>query len=65
MLPAFLSFQLNPQERDLIYASEVGDVLTVERLLTEYPNLTVACLDMMGRMPLLLAVKNEHLEVGY
>jgi hypothetical protein len=57
------SFQFADVEEEFLHAAEFGDVPSVRRLLQEYPELNVDCIDALGRTALRLAVKNEHLEV--
>ncbi|KAK7505654.1 hypothetical protein BaRGS_00002925 [Batillaria attramentaria] len=49
-------------EEEFLHAAEFGDVPTVRKLLSDYPDLNVDCIDALGRTALRLAVKNEHLE---
>ncbi|XP_076470184.1 short transient receptor potential channel 7-like [Babylonia areolata] len=50
-------------EEEFLHAAEFGDVPTTKRLLSEYQELNVDCIDALGRTALRLAVKNEHLEI--
>ncbi|KAL8589975.1 hypothetical protein ACOMHN_007001 [Nucella lapillus] len=50
-------------EEEFLHAAEFGDVPTTRRLLNEYHELNVDCIDALGRTALRLAVKNEHLEI--
>ncbi|XP_076449136.1 short transient receptor potential channel 7-like [Babylonia areolata] len=50
-------------EEEFLHAAEFGDIPTVKRLVTEFPDLDVDCIDALGRTALRLAVKNEHLEI--
>ncbi|CAG5135895.1 unnamed protein product, partial [Candidula unifasciata] len=50
-------------EEEFLHAAEFGDIPNVKRILTDYPDLNVDCIDALGRTALRLAVKNEHLEV--
>lgn len=52
-------------EEEFLHAAEFGDIPTVRRLLNEFSDLNVDCIDALGRTALRLAVKNEHLEVGH
>lgn len=59
------SRQLVDVEEEFLHAAEFGDIPTVRRLLAENTELNVDCIDALGRTALRLAVKNEHLEVGF
>ncbi|KAJ8303131.1 hypothetical protein KUTeg_019527 [Tegillarca granosa] len=50
-------------EEEFIYATEFGDIPTVQRILENNANFNVDYTDIIGRTPLQLAVGNEHLEV--
>ncbi|XP_035825162.1 short transient receptor potential channel 3-like [Aplysia californica] len=50
-------------EEEFLHAAEFGDIPNVKRILSEYVDLNVDCIDALGRTALRLAVKNEHLEV--
>lgn len=50
-------------EEEFLHAAEFGDIPTVRRLLNEFSDLNVDCIDALGRTALRLAVKNEHLEI--
>ncbi|XP_050396877.2 short transient receptor potential channel 7 isoform X1 [Patella vulgata] len=50
-------------EEEFLHAAEFGDIPGVKRLLNEFPDLNIDCIDALGRTALRLAVKNEHLEV--
>lgn len=56
-------FQLSVLEEDFIYASEFGNIPSVQKILEENPSFNVGYSDILGRTPLRLAVGNEHLEV--
>ena len=63
MIVSISVLQFADVEEEFLHAAEFGDVPTVRRLLNDYPELNVDCIDALGRTALRLAVKNEHLEV--
>ncbi|KAI8790081.1 short transient receptor potential channel 6 [Biomphalaria glabrata] len=50
-------------EDEFLHAAESGDVHTITRIMKAHPEMDTECIDALGRSPLRLAVKNEHLEV--
>ncbi|CAL1532323.1 unnamed protein product [Lymnaea stagnalis] len=56
--PAFVDI-----EEEFLHAAEFGDIPNVKRILANYADLNIDCIDALGRTALRLAVKNEHLEV--
>ncbi|KAI8790073.1 short transient receptor potential channel 3 [Biomphalaria glabrata] len=56
--PAFVDV-----EEEFLHAAEFGDIPNVRRILEDYADINVDCIDALGRTALRLAVKNEHLEV--
>ncbi|KAK0061857.1 short transient receptor potential channel 3, partial [Biomphalaria pfeifferi] len=50
-------------EGEFLHAAEFGDIPNVKRILNDYMDLNIDCIDALGRTALRLAVKNEHLEV--
>ena len=59
------NLQFGDIEEEFLHAAEFGDIPGVKRLLAEYPELNIDCIDALGRTALRLSVKNEHLEVGH
>lgn len=55
--------QLSTLEEEFIYATEFGDIPTVEKILDDNQSFNVDYHDIIGRTPLRLAVGNEHREV--
>lgn len=52
-------------EEEFLHAAEFGDIHNVKRIINEFMELNVDCIDALGRTALRLAVKNEHLEVSF
>ncbi|BFZ13049.1 hypothetical protein BsWGS_16088 [Bradybaena similaris] len=50
-------------EEEFLHSAEFGDIPNVKRILNDFVDLNVDCIDALGRTALRLAVKNEHLEV--
>lgn len=59
------NFQFADIEEEFLHSAEFGDIPNVKRILGEYVDLNVDCIDALGRTALRLAVKNEHLEVSF
>lgn len=51
-------------EHTFLKAAELGDYYAIQTILHKYPDFDVDCVDALGRTPLRLAVKNQHVEVG-
>ncbi|VDP74358.1 unnamed protein product [Echinostoma caproni] len=59
-----LVFRTQLQDKEYVYlnAAEFGEVEVVKELLSD-PKLDANCVDYMGRNALLLAIKNEHIDL--